>query len=158
MLLAVGDEAPEFAATATDGRAVSLSALRGRKVVLYFYPKAFTPLCTKETIRFRDNYHDLHALGVEVIGISVDDPDTQCRFAERHQVRFPLLADTSKTISRAYGVLRSLLPFDRRVTYVVDEHGRIAAVFQHEFQVSRHLDDVWWFVRRATSPSGSPSR
>jgi peroxiredoxin Q/BCP len=159
MLLKVGDLAPDFTAGAQDGRNVALRELRGKKVVLYFYPKAFTPLCTRETIRFRDNYDDLRALGAEVIGISVDDVDTQCRFAERTDVRFPILADATKEISRSYGVLRSLLPFDRRVTFIVDEQGCVAAVFQHEFQVSRHLDDVMWFLRRrATAPSGSPSR
>ncbi len=159
MLLKVGDPAPDFHAPAHDGRDVSLAGLRGHKVVLYFYPKAFTPLCTRETIRFRDNYEELRALGAEVIGISVDDAETQCRFAEQTQVRFPIVADPSKEISRSFGVLRSLLPWDRRITYVVDEEGRVAAVFEHEFQVSRHLDDVLWFLHRgATEPLGSPSR
>ena len=131
-MLKVGELAPPFEGDSSSGSAVSLAGLRGRWVVIYFYPKAFTPGCTAETRRFRDNYDDLRQLGAEVVGVSVDDLDKQCRFAAAHQVTFPLVADRGKQISRHYGVLWPLIGIDRRVTFVVDPEGVIRAVFHHE--------------------------
>ena len=146
--LEVGEEAPAFRARGTDGADVDLAAYRGRWVVLYFYPKAFTPGCTREAKRFRDNLPELKALGAEVVGVSVDDLETQCAFSEEHRLGFPLVADRDGAVSRLYGAKRALLPLDRRVTYVIDPGGRIAARFEHEFQVSRHLDDVVGFLSK----------
>jgi peroxiredoxin Q/BCP len=144
-----GQPAPDFDATTSDGRRVRLADYRGRFLVLYFYPKAFTPGCTAEAKRFRDNHEELRQLGAEVLGVSLDDQAVQCRFAERHELRFPLIADEGGSISRRYGVKWPLLPLARRVTFVIDPEGRIAARFAHEFQVSRHLDDVHRFLREA---------
>jgi thioredoxin-dependent peroxiredoxin len=144
-----GQPAPDFDATTGDGRRVQLADYRGRFLVLYFYPKAFTPGCTAEAKRFRDNYEELRQLGAEVLGVSLDDQAVQCRFAERHGLRFPLIADEGGRLSRRYGVKWPLLPLARRVTFVIDPEGRIAARFAHEFQVSRHLDDVQRFLREA---------
>jgi peroxiredoxin len=147
-MLGVGDRAPEFSARTTDGKTLSLSELRGRPVVIYFFPHAFTPGCTAETRRFRDNYDDLRALGAEVIGISTDDHEKQCRFAEAEKVKFPLIGDEHAEIQLLYGVKRPILRSNRRVTYVIDEQGMIAAVFHHEFQVLRHMDDVRQFLEK----------
>jgi peroxiredoxin len=147
-MLNVGDQAPAFSGQAQDGRTISLERLRGKWVVVYFYPKAFTPGCNMETRLFRDNYAELQSLGAEVVGVSVDDYETQCRFAGKNEVTFPLLSDASKTISRDYGVLWPLLGKDKRVTYVIDPKGVVRAVFRHEFQVSRHLDDVRTFLEK----------
>ncbi len=140
--IAVGSPAPDFTARASDGHDFTLSDLRGRIVVLYFYPKAFTPLCAAETRRFRDNYDELRALGAEVVGVSTDGVEAQCRFAARTRVPFPLIADDDRAISKQYGVLRSILAIDRRVTFVLDEQGVVRGVFEHEFQVLKHLDGV----------------
>jgi thioredoxin-dependent peroxiredoxin len=141
-VLKVGDHAPDFEARASDGRHIRLSDLRGRPVVVYFFPKAFTPNCTREAMRFRDNYPELKGLGAEVLGISTDGLDTQCRFATRHEVTFPLIGDDDRTICRDYGVLWSLIPLAKRVTFVIDERGEIELVLHHEFQISKHLDGV----------------
>jgi len=141
-MLKIGDLAPDFVAQASDGRELRLSELRGRPVVLYFYPKAFTAGCTVETIGFRDSYEDLKKLGAEVVGVSTDAHDTQCRFAGKHGVSFPLVGDPDKSISKSYGVLRSIPSLDRRVTFLIDEEGVIEAVFKHEILVTRHLSDV----------------
>src|ERR1700690_2821227 len=117
-MLKVGEMAPPFIGRATNGTEISLQALHGRPLVLYFFPKAFTPGCTVETKGFRDNYSEIKALGFEVIGISTDTFETQCRFATEHAVTFPMLADTDKAIVRAYQVLWPLLPLARRVTFV----------------------------------------
>lgn len=151
-MLQVGERAPDFTAESSDGRRVSLSALRGGWAVIYFFPKAFTPGCTAETRRFRDNYPELRALGAQVVGISTDDLDTQCRFAAENRVTFPLAADANKEISRRFGVLWPIVPVDKRVTFVIDPEGIVRAVFRHELQVSRHLDDVVAFLRKHAAP------
>jgi peroxiredoxin Q/BCP len=141
-MLRVGAPAPDFTGQATDGSTVKLADLRGSYVVLYFFPKAFTPGCMQETQRFRDAYADLSALGAKVIGISVDDHETQCKFAEAAKANFPMIGDEDGAISTLYGVLRPFLKLDRRVTYVIDPQGIVRGVFEHEFQISKHLDGV----------------
>jgi thioredoxin-dependent peroxiredoxin len=157
VMLSVGDRAPDFAARSTEGQMLSLVQLRGRPVVLYFYPRAFTPGCTAETRRFRDNYEELQGFGAEVIGISTDDHERQCRFAEAEKVRFPLIGDKKGEIQALYDVRRPIIGGNRRVTYVIDEEGIVAAVFHHEFQVLRHMDDVrQFFEKRLRSKSLAP--
>ena len=167
-MLSIGDRAPDFSARTTDGQMLTLSQLRGRPVVIYFFPHAFTPGCTAETRRFRDNYDDLRRFDVEVIGISTDDHEKQCKFAQAEKVKFPLIGDRNAEIQALYGVKRPILKSNRRVTYVIDEDGMIAAMFHHEFQVLRHMDDVRQFFEKRTrtksiepkhslSPQSSPS-
>ncbi|HKO94531.1 MAG TPA: peroxiredoxin [Polyangiaceae bacterium] len=141
-MLRVGAIAPEFEADATDGRRLSLSMFRGKAVVLYFFPKAFTPICTRETGRFRDSYAELVALGAEVIGVSSDPFEMECEFSRSQRVPFPLLADPDRRICSAYGVLWPLVPRARRITFVIGDTGLIELVLSHEFQVSKHLDGV----------------
>jgi peroxiredoxin len=147
-MISVGDRAPDFSARCTDGRTLSLSQFRGRPVVIYFFPRAFTPGCTAETRRFRDNYDDLQRFDAEVIGISTDDHDRQCEFAEAEKVKFPLIGDKNAEIQALYGVKLPILKSNRRVTFVIDEDGAVAAVFHHEFQVLRHMDDVRQFFEK----------
>lgn len=141
-MLKVGDPAPDFSATAQDGKAVKLSELRGRRVVLFFFPKAGTHGCTIETRQFRDAYSELSALGAEVLGVSVDNNQAQCEFASREGVPFPMIGDPSRGIGRSYDVLWPLLNVAQRITYVVSPDGRIEAAFHHELIVSKHLQDV----------------
>ena len=146
-MLAPGDPAPSFQGTSHDGRQVSLASLRGRIVVVYFFPKAFTAGCTVETKGFRDNYPELRELGAEVVGVSTDSLATQCEFAKAHSVSFPMIGDADKDIARGFAVLWPLVGVAKRVTFVIDEAGVIRHVFRHEFQVSKHLDDVLRAVR-----------
>lgn len=146
-MLKRGERAPEFSAPTTGGPIVSLSSLRGKLVVLYFFRRAFTRNCTVETKGFRDNYGDLRVLGAEVVGVSPDEMDTQCAFARELGVTFPLIADTTRAITRSYDVMFAFLPLVHRVTYVIDRDGVIAGVFNHEFAVLKHLDEVLHFVR-----------
>ena len=155
-MLKVGDVAPPFVTDAVRGGRVELHALRGKLVVLYFFRRAFTRNCTVETKGFRDNYPELRDLGAEVIGVSCDEQAKQCRFAEETEVTFPMVADTSREISKAYRTFFALLPVSHRVTYVIDADGVIIGVFNHEFQVSRHLDEVLGFVRRYVGRSALP--
>jgi peroxiredoxin Q/BCP len=149
-MLNVGAVAPDFTALTTDGRTLRLADFRGKPVVLYFFPRAFTLGCTLETKRFQEKYEDIRAFGAELFGISTDSIEKQCRFAEQYKARFPMIGDADCSISRAYGVLRGLGTADKRVTYVIDEAGLVAAVFHHEIQVTRHVGDVlrWLGQRR----------
>ncbi len=151
-MLKVGAAAPPFTATSATGQTVALESLRGRIVVLYFFRKAFTRNCTVETKGFRDNYDDLTALGAEVIGVSLDDVSTQCSFAETLGVKFPMIADRERALAHAYDVFFTFLPLIHRVTYVIDRNGVIAGMFNHEFQVMKHLDQVMQFVRSLPPP------
>jgi peroxiredoxin len=149
-MVKLGDLAPDFSAPCSTGRTVTLADYRGQVVVIYFFLRIHWASrgCIQEARRFRDNYPELRSLGAEVIGISTDRHDATCRFALENQVTYPMVGDEDQSISRAYGVLRPILPLDRRVTFVLDEEQVVRAVFRHEFQVSRHLDDVLAFVRR----------
>lgn len=147
-MLKVGTNAPPFVGRTTAGQIVSLDTWAGRPLILYFFHKAFTPNCTVETKGFRDNYEELKALGYDVLGVSTDSEETQCRFAEHHGVTYPMIGDREVTITRAYDVRWPLIPFARRVAYVLDAQHVIAAVFNHEFQANRHLDEILQFVRK----------
>jgi peroxiredoxin len=155
-VLPIGAVAPEFEGESSDGRRVRLMDLRGKAVVLYFFPKAFTPICTVETRRFRDNYADLTALGAEVIGVSTDELHVQCEFGRKQSVNFPLLADADRRIAGAYGVLWPLVPRARRVTFVIGEDGVIELVAWHEFQVSKHLDEVLHHLQKKARGGARP--
>ncbi len=150
-MLKAGEGAPDFEASDCRGRAVKLSALRGKKVVLFFFPRAFTAGCTEEVRHFRDNQGRLEALNAVLIGVSVDTFDTQCAFAKAENIDFALLGDASRAISESYGVLWPIYRRDRRVTFVIDERGVIETVIHHERQVHRHLDDVLETLNRSQS-------
>lgn len=129
MSIKVGDVAPDFEWSDTDGQTHKLSGLRGKRVVLYFFPKAFTTGCTLETKKFADLSPSLRAKGVEVVGISVDDPSTQLKFAASCQASFPIAGDLDKSVSRSYGVL-GLVGYSKRVTFLLDEKGVITEVVE----------------------------
>jgi peroxiredoxin Q/BCP len=125
---AVGAAAPAFRLQDQSGAWRSLSDYTGKWLVVYFYPKDGTPGCTKQVCAFRDDITKVRQAGAEVVGVSVDDVASHREFAEKHNVPFPLLADSDHATSRAYGVLTSKLGFSvaRRDTFIVDPHGRIA--------------------------------
>jgi thioredoxin-dependent peroxiredoxin len=127
--LSPGDTAPDFTLPDADGTEVSLSSLRGRKVVLYFYPAASTPGCTTQACDFRDNIASLRGVGYEVLGVSPDTQDKQKRFAEAEHVPFPLLCDPSRAVLEAYGTWGEKKLYGKTVigvirsTFVLDEQG-----------------------------------
>ena len=154
-MLKIGDPAPEFTAVDCQGRTVHLSDFRGRRTVLFFFPKAFTLGCTIENRAFRDNHALIRSLGAELIGVSVDTVKRQCEFAEKENIRFTLIGDDSKEIGRAYGVLWPVLDVDRRVTFILDPKGRVEQVINHEIRVYRHLDDVLEWLRSHPPPAAA---
>lgn len=146
-MLDVGDAAPEIDAVTTIGERLVLSKTPKPYAVVYFFPKAFTPGCTREAELFRDNYAELRLVGAEVIGVSTDDHKTQCDFAAATKVAFPMIADTDRAISRAYDVLWPVVAIAHRVTFIVDRTDmKILAVFKHELAAEKHRDDVLVFL------------
>jgi peroxiredoxin Q/BCP len=121
--------APEFTSLLTTGDVVKLNDYKGKKVVLYFYPKDDTPGCTIEACGLRDQYEKIHELGAEVLGVSVDNVVSHQRFTQKFNLPFQLVADSDKSITRAYGVLNEKSNMARRVTFIIDEKGIVEKVF-----------------------------
>src|SRR5437879_4529601 len=139
-MLAVGETAPDFALRSDDGRRMSLKDFRGKKVVLYFYPKDDTPGCTKEACSFRDNYSTYKKMGIQVFGVSVDDADSHDAFAKKFNLPFPLLADTDKKVSMSYGAF-SNNKYSDRFTFVIKPDQTVGHVFK-KVNVTAHADEV----------------
>lgn len=129
--LAPGDLAPDFTLPDATGRELSLSSLRGQRVIIYFYPAAMTPGCTKQACDFRDSRSDLSDAGFTVLGISPDAPAKLARFAEREGLSFPLLSDPDREVLKAYGAFGEKMLYGKksvgviRSTFVVGADGRI---------------------------------
>lgn len=133
--LAVGDKAPAFALKDQHGKTVRLSGFKGRKVAVYFYPKADTPGCTTQSCNLRDALPELDDLGIDVVGISPDPPAKQLKFDEKYGLGFPLLADEDHAAAEAFGVWGEKSLYGRkfrgivRSAFLVDEKGKLAGVF-----------------------------
>jgi peroxiredoxin Q/BCP len=142
--LAPGDTAPDFTLSDAQGNAVSLSSLRGKRVIIYFYPAAMTPGCTKEACDFRDSLSSLAAAGFAVIGISPDSPAKLAKFAERDGLTFPLLSDPAHMVLDAYGAYGEKMLYGKksvgviRSTFVVDQDGKIEKA-QYAVKATGHV-------------------
>lgn len=145
--LSEGDKAPPFKLPSEDGGTVSLASLKGRKIVLYFYPKDDTSGCTKEAIAFTGLKKKFEAAGATVIGVSPDSPESHARFSKKHKLALTLLSDESKEMLEAYGVWTEKSMYGRkymgveRTTFLIDEKGRIARVW-NKVKVDGHADEV----------------
>ena len=146
-MIKVGDVAPDFALPSGDGGTIRLSDLKGKKVVLYFYPKDNTPGCTKEACSFQENLSTLKNKGAVVLGVSADRVDSHARFADRFSLSFPLLSDESKEVIRSYGVWKQKSLYGRkfmgieRTTFVINERGIIEHIFP-KVKVEGHTKEV----------------
>jgi peroxiredoxin Q/BCP len=138
--LAVGTRAPAFSAPDQNGETRTLAELRGKAVVLYFYPRDATPGCTAEACAFRDAWDRIEAAGATVVGVSSDDVESHAAFADEHDLHFPLLADTEGEIAGSYGV-PSTLGFLSRMTFIIDGSGVIRRVFP-DVDPAVHVDEV----------------
>jgi thioredoxin-dependent peroxiredoxin len=153
-LLAVGTQAPEFTTTDQDGKRRSLSDFKGKKVILYFYPKDNTPGCTKEACAFRDHFAEFRRLGVEILGVSIDHEKSHHAFVQKYHLPFILLADTDKRLVETYGVWGEKRLYGKkymgtnRVTYLIDEAGKIAAVFP-KVKPDTHPEEILAVLRKA---------
>ncbi len=133
-MLKEGQVAPDFSTQMVVGdtiKDVKLSDFRGKRVVLYFYPKDNTPGCTKEACSFRDGFTRFEKAGIVVLGCSIDTSEAHRAFIKKYGLPFPLLLDHDRSIARAYGAANGIpiLGFDRRITYVIDENGKVLKVY-----------------------------
>jgi len=138
----VGDSAPDFEGPTADGTRLSLKDFIGKKnVILYFYPKDDTPGCTKEACSFRDNLQPIRSMGAEIIGVSLDSPDSHKKFAKKYDLNFPLISDREKHIAIAYGVLKDSGTSTNRVTFLISKEGKVAHIFP-KVDVTKHTEEV----------------
>ena len=146
----VGDRAPHFQAVLQDGSTFNLADLLGKKiVVLFFYPKDHTPVCTKEACAFRDSYEKFVAAGAEVIGVSSDSQASHRSFAEKHRLPFPIISDHDRSLRKLFGVPNPLGFIPGRVTYVIDRQGVIRMVFSAIFASDDHVEKALEAVQKA---------
>ena len=147
MLPKIGDKAPDFTLQDDKGKKLKLGDYKGRKVVLYFYPRDMTPGCTKEACGFRDDLSRLKKQNVEVLGVSTDGTETHGKFREKYELNFPLLADVDHKVADKYGVWQEKNMYGKKIwgmkrtTFIIDENGRIAHVFG-KVDTARHCQDV----------------
>ncbi len=147
MALTIGDKAPDFTLLDENENKVTLSKLRGKKVILYFYPKDNTPGCTKEACDFRDMYKQFKKHDVEVFGISKDSAKTHTKFIDKYELPFSLLVDDNADVCEAYGVINKKSMFGKtflgiqRSTFLIDEKGIIRAIWR-KVKVPGHVEQV----------------
>ena len=154
-----GDPAPDFSALATDGSRVSLGDFRGRKLVLYFYPMDDTPGCTAQACSLRDHDKEIAAADAAILGVSAQGAASHKKFTAKYNLNFPLLADTDRSVARAYGaigggiggVLRGMLGVAERVTFIIDEKGQIAHVIDSP-DTANHAAQVLKLLRSNARP------
>ena len=149
--LEVGDKAPAFSLPDADGKTVKLSDFKGRKVIVYFYPAASTPGCTKQACAFRDSLADLNGAGIDVIGISPDKPEKLASFRDAEKLTFPLLGDPDRAVLSAWGTFGEKKMYGKTVqgvirsTFLVDEKGRIAAA-QYNVKAANTASTIEKFI------------
>lgn len=140
-MLSEGDSAPDFTLESDSGEDVTLSSLRGRPVVLYFYPKDDTPGCTRQACGIRDAWSEFQRAGAEVLGISADSQASHEKFKSKYSLPFTLLADPERKLGEPYGVAREGKSSYERSTFVIDADGNVARVLRR-VNPDRHTDEV----------------
>ena len=145
--LKVGQKAPDFTLLNDSGQKVKLSDLKGKTVVLYFYPKDDTPGCTKEACAFRDGIDEIQARGAVVLGVSSDSVESHVKFKKKFDLNFPLLADTDKKVVEDYGTWKEKSMYGKtymgieRTTFIIDKQGKLSHIFP-KVKVDEHYDEV----------------
>ncbi len=143
----VGAPAPDFSGVTQDGSEISLSDFDGQKLALYFYPRDNTPGCTRQACNLRDNYDALENEGIAIVGVSDDPVDAHEKFADEHDLPFPLIADTERAILHTYGAYGQKNLYGRifmgtkRTTFLIDEHGMIVKIFKRP-KTGEHADEI----------------
>jgi peroxiredoxin Q/BCP len=146
-MLIIKQKAPAFSLPDQDGKVHTLSDYKGKKVLLYFYPKDDTPGCTEEACNFRDGYKEFQAMGLVILGVSADPVKSHKKFAEKFKLPFPILSDESKEVCEAYGVWGKKKFMGReymgitRSSFLIDEQGKIAKVYE-QVKTKVHADEV----------------
>jgi peroxiredoxin Q/BCP len=145
-----GDPAPDFTGKTTDGSTVSLKDYRGKKLIMYFYPMDDTPGCTAQACSLRDANKDIVAKGAAILGVSTQDSDSHQKFTDKYKLNFPLLADTDRSVGKAYGTIgggglmsaaKAIVGMADRVTFIIDEKGVIAHIIDSP-NTRNHAEEV----------------
>ncbi|QDU63071.1 Putative peroxiredoxin bcp [Planctomycetes bacterium Pan216] len=153
--VSVGDHAPDFSMTSHAGEQVALADYAGEKiVVLFFYPKDDTPVCTREACAFRDAFESFLEEGAVVIGVSSDGDESHRSFAQRHRLPFVLLADRDGALRKLFGVPRTMGLLPGRVTYVIDPAGVVRHLFVSQFSATKHVEEAMRLVRQLSKEFG----
>ncbi|MEP7157158.1 MAG: thioredoxin-dependent thiol peroxidase [Betaproteobacteria bacterium] len=148
--LKTGDTAPDFSGKLTDGSAVNLKDYRGKKLIMYFYPMDDTPGCTAQACSLRDANKEITKKGAAILGVSTQDSVSHQKFTDKYKLNFPLLADTDKSVGKAYGTIggggllsaaKSLVGMADRVTFIIDEKGKVAHVID-SVDTKNHAEEV----------------
>jgi peroxiredoxin Q/BCP len=151
-VLNAGDLAPDFELADDNGNRRKLSELLAQgPVVLFFYPKAMTSGCTRESCHFRDLASEFAALGARRVGISADSVDRQKQFSDKHAFDFPLLSDPDRAVARAFGAKRPGPLFNKRITFVIDTDRRVLAVIKSETHMDQHADEALAVLSKRTA-------
>lgn len=146
-MLKVGDKAPAFNLTSDSGKKIALKDLKGKTVILYFYPRDMTPGCTTQACEFRDNMSKLKRKKTVVLGVSADSVERHGKFRDKYDLNFPLLADEDKVACKAYGVWKQKMLYGKkfmgilRTTFIIDPKGKIAQIFPR-VKVKGHVEAV----------------
>ncbi len=148
-MIEIGDKVPDYLGTDENGNEIRVQDFAGKKLVLYFYPKDSTPSCTQEACNLRDNYEKMLAKGYAVVGVSVQDAKSHKKFIEKHQLPFPLIADTEMELNKAFGVWGEKSMFGKkymgtlRTTFVINEEGIVEQVIKpKEIKVKNHAEQI----------------
>jgi thioredoxin-dependent peroxiredoxin len=149
MPLVVGSKAPDFTLPSTSGRDFNLyKDQKGKPCIIYFYPKNFTNVCTKEACEFRDSHAMFRKLDIDVYGISKDDINSHLKFKKEYELPFDLLADAKGKVADKYEALIPIVRMTRRVTYLLDKDHKVAAVHEDMFSAKKHIDVMIQKVKR----------
>ena len=141
MTVQPGQPAPDFALTSDSGETVTLSDLRGKPVVLYFYPKSDTPGCTAQACGIRDSFADFEQAGAVVLGVSSDKEAAQAKFKSKYELQFAILADPDHVAGKAYGVEKPDSAYFERTTFLIDADGNVAKIMR-KVDARKHADQV----------------
>lgn len=141
--LSVGSNLPDFTLDDQDGKPVRIHDYLGKPLVIYFYPKDDTPVCTIEACSFEANYNEFKELDAEVFGISADSVASHKKFAARHGLTFKLLSDSEKVVEKTFGVKRNLFGLlQERITFIFDKQGKLIHTFQSQFNGKKHIREA----------------
>lgn len=145
----IGDKIPSLLGVDQNGKEIHASDYKGKKLVLYFYPKDMTPGCTSEACNLRDNHTELKKKGYEILGVSIQDGDSHKKFIEKYDLPFPLIADTDKKLNEAFGVWGEKNMFGKkrmgtlRTTFIIDEEGKVERIIKpKEIKVKDHANQI----------------
>lgn len=159
--LQVGDPAPDFTLPDQFNRPIHFAEVAGQgPIVLFFYPKDYTPGCTAEVCAFRDNYEDFKDAGATVIGVSADSTESHERFSERHRLPFILLSDAGGVVQSLYGAEKTFGILPVRITFIIDNQRTIRHIFSSQINIDKHISDALQVIqtlRRETNSGQSPA-